>query len=185
MILAFLAAARTERPGLRLRPGTPDAAPGTAWRRRASAAAGSAANAVATSTPAAIRTSSSQPGMPPLVGARARLGAVAPTRGVVPPAGAVPFPGTVGWELGWAGAGALWAGGDWCLGRAAGGRPGAGPRVPGPEAAESGAARTVPGRIRSGSGPMAFRLPAYSVCQPPGTLRTVAMPESVSPGATV
>ena len=47
-----------------------------------------------------------------------------------------------------------------------------------------GRARTVPGRMRPGSGPTARRLAAYSAGQPPGTPSAAAMPDRVSPGCT-
>src|SRR6185437_1322310 len=48
-----------------------------------------------------------------------------------------------------------------------------------------GTTRTVPGRIRPGSGPMAARLAAYRAGQPPGTPRSAATADRVSPGRTV
>ena len=52
-------------------------------------------------------------------------------------------------------------------------------------AAGRGTVRTAPGRMVSGSWPMACRLAAYSAGQPPGTPSAAAMPDKVSPAATV
>ena len=51
-------------------------------------------------------------------------------------------------------------------------------------AVRPGSARAVPGRIRSGSGPMICLLAAYSAGQPPRVPSAAAIPESVSPGRT-
>src|ERR1700722_11906673 len=47
-----------------------------------------------------------------------------------------------------------------------------------------GTVRTVPGRIRPGSGPITRRFAAYRACQPPRTPSAAAMADKVSPGAT-
>ena len=47
-----------------------------------------------------------------------------------------------------------------------------------------GTARTVPGRMTSGSAPITRRLAAYSARQPPRTPRAAAMALRVSPGRT-
>ena len=52
-------------------------------------------------------------------------------------------------------------------------------------AARRGMMSTVPGRIASGSRPMARRLAAYRAGQPPGTRSPAAMADRVSPAATV
>jgi hypothetical protein len=52
-------------------------------------------------------------------------------------------------------------------------------------AAGTGTVSTVPGRIAPGSGPMTRRLAAYRAGQPPRTASAAAMPDNVSPAATV
>src|SRR6185312_17502483 len=82
--------------------------------------------------------------------------------------------GCAGWRP--AGAGAWRAG------------PGAGARGAGRAAAGAGGpgtVSTVPAPIRSGSGPTAVSLAAYSAGHPPGTPSAAATADRVSPGATV
>ena len=104
------------------------------------------------------------------------------------PVACVPF--TAGW--GWCpvGPGCGWcpvlAGGDaegagGCCWRGGAGRGAVGVLgVPG-----RGSVRTVPGRIVPGLGPTADRLAAYSAGQPPRTANRAAIPDRVSPAATV
>ena len=67
------------------------------------------------------------------------------------------------------------------------GRPGpvTGDDGAGDGAAGGGTVSTVPGRIRSGSGPMTRRLAAYRAGQPPRTASAAAIAASVSPDTTV
>ncbi len=61
----------------------------------------------------------------------------------------------------------------------------AGPASEAGGAGGAGTASTVPGRITPGSGPMIWRLAAYKAGQPPRTASAAAMPDKVSPAATV
>ena len=58
------------------------------------------------------------------------------------------------------------------------------PPCSGPAPSRPGSTSTVPAWMRSGSGPMACRLAAYSAGQPPRTANRAAMPDKVSPSWT-
>src|ERR1700722_884681 len=161
------------------------AAPGRPARlRRATASVGSVRKAVPMSNPAATSTISSHRGSPATVDgfACAGLGCPLATVGATRCAGAVD---RVDAGAG-AGAGAFadvgvgaWRGAGDPDGacRGAGGTGGAGVR--------RGISSTVPTRIALGSVPTVPRLAAYSAGQPPGGPSAVAMPDRVSPAATV
>ena len=93
-----------------------------------------------------------------------------------------------------AGAGApCVTGRGWCPGPAGGDGGGAGrryrrwarPGVGGAGAVGCGNVSTVPAWMMPGSEPMARRLAAYRAGQPPRTANSAAMPDKVSPAATV
>jgi hypothetical protein len=126
-------------------------------RRRRTTSTGSARKATRMSRPTATSTVVSHRGMPVAAGAVVGSGP--------------------GWRRGLADDDRGWAGGC-CRWRT---RPGLG----GVGAAGRGIVSTVPEWMTSGSGPTACRLAAYSAGQPPRTANSAAMPDSVSPAATV